>query len=66
MTKLKIIDAVVDKIVPPQPPTSLDVIVETYGSIISRRLHRLTTIKKHQKLYLIKTMKMNSIKNFGY
>ena len=31
---LKIIDAVVDKIVPPQPPTSLDVIVETYGSII--------------------------------
>ena len=31
---LKIIDAVVDKIVPPQPPTSLDVVVETYGSII--------------------------------
>ena len=31
---LKIIDAVVDKIVPPQPTTSLDVIVETYGSII--------------------------------
>jgi mannitol-1-phosphate 5-dehydrogenase len=31
---LKIIDAVVDKIVPPQPTTSLDVIVETHGSII--------------------------------
>ncbi len=31
---LKIIDAVVDKIVPPQPMTSLDVTVETYGSII--------------------------------
>jgi len=31
---LKIIDAVVDKIVPPQPLTSLDVIVERYGSII--------------------------------
>ena len=31
---LKIIDAVVDKIVPPQTATSLDVIVETYGSII--------------------------------
>ncbi len=31
---LKIIDAVVDKIVPPQPLMSLDVVVETYGSII--------------------------------
>jgi len=31
---LNIIDAVVDKIVPPQPMRSLDVIVETYGSII--------------------------------
>ncbi len=41
---LKIIDAVVDKIVPPQPATSLDVIVETYGSIIldeSTKLHPL-------------------------
>lgn len=31
---LKIIDAVVDKIVPPQSTTTLDVVVETYGSII--------------------------------
>lgn len=31
---LKIIDSVVDKIVPPQSQTSLDVTVETYGSII--------------------------------
>ena len=43
---LKIIDAVVDKIVPPQPLTSLDVIVETYGSIIldnATGLHPLET-----------------------
>jgi mannitol-1-phosphate 5-dehydrogenase len=31
---LKIIDAVVDKIVPPQSTITLDVVVETYGSII--------------------------------
>ena len=33
-SKLVLIDAVVDKIVPPQNITSLDVIVEEYGSII--------------------------------
>ena len=32
--KLVLIDAVVDKIIPPQNKTSLDVIVEEYGSII--------------------------------
>jgi mannitol-1-phosphate 5-dehydrogenase len=45
---LKIIDAVVDKIVPPQPLTSLDVIVETYGSIIldeSKKLQPLGVSK---------------------
>ena len=34
LSKLVLIDAVVDKIVPPQNITSLDVIVEEYGSII--------------------------------
>ena len=34
LSKLVLIDAVVDKIVPPQNTTSLDVIVENYGSII--------------------------------
>lgn len=34
LSKLVLIDAVVDKIVPPQNTTSLDVIVEEYGSII--------------------------------
>ena len=34
LSKLVLIDAVVDKIVPPQNLTSLDVIVEEYGSII--------------------------------
>ena len=31
---LTVIDAVVDKIIPPQKKDSLDVIVEDYGSII--------------------------------
>ena len=34
LSKIVLIDAVVDKIVPPQNITSLDVIVEEYGSII--------------------------------
>ena len=34
LSKLILIDAVVDKIIPPQNKTSLDVIVEEYGSII--------------------------------
>jgi mannitol-1-phosphate 5-dehydrogenase len=34
ISKLNIIDAVVDKIVPPQPTESLDVIVEEFGSIV--------------------------------
>ena len=34
LSKLVLIDAVVDKIVPPQNTTSLDVIVEEYGSIV--------------------------------
>ena len=38
---LNILDAVVDKIVPPQPTRSLDVVVETYGSIILDELPRL-------------------------
>ncbi|MDG1740135.1 MAG: hypothetical protein P8J65_04760 [Candidatus Actinomarina sp.] len=47
-TKLKIIDAVVDKIVPPQPPTSLNVIVETYGSIILDVSTGLQPLKKSE------------------
>ena len=46
--KLKIIDAVVDKIVPPQPPTSLNVVVETYGSIILDVSTDLQPLKKSE------------------